>query len=59
MADFKPSFPYSTPVELLIPVYTQTATGTSKTYPSNGIRINCSFKTYGGTEANTKYAFLF
>ena len=57
MADFKPSFPYSTPVELLIPVYTQTATGTSKTYPAKGIRINCSFKTFGGTEANTKYAF--
>ena len=51
MADFKPAFPYSTAIELLIPTYS-TVKGTKvKTYPSQGIRLNCSFKTYGGTES--------
>lgn len=50
MAEFKPSFPYTTPVDLLIPTYT-TVKGTKvKAFPSSGIRLNCSFKTYGGTE---------
>lgn len=51
MADFKPAFPYSTAIELLIPTY-ETVKGTKvKTYPEEGIRLNCSFKTYGGTES--------
>ena len=52
MAEFKPALPYATPIELLIPTY-QTIKGvTKKVYPENGIRLNCSFKTYGGTEQN-------
>ena len=51
MADFKPAFPYSTAIELLIPTYS-TVKGTKvKTDPAQGIRLNCSFKTYGGTES--------
>jgi hypothetical protein len=51
MAFFKPSFPYSTAAELLIPSYS-TVKGTEvKSFPVSGIRIDCSFKTYGGMEA--------
>ena len=52
MADFKPAFPYSTAIELLIPTYTTVKGNKVKTYPTQGIRLNCSFKTYGGTETN-------
>lgn len=57
MADFSPSFPYSTPIELLIPA-TEIIKGTPvKTYPANGIRLNCSWKTYGGTETTQNGLF--
>lgn len=52
MAGFKPALPYAAPLALLIPTY-RTAKGTPvKAYPKpeEGIRINGSFKTYGGTE---------
>ena len=51
MADFKPAFPYSTAIELLIPTYSTVKGQRVKTYPATGIRLNCSFKTYGGTES--------
>ena len=47
---FTPSMPYSTAAELLIPTYTTIKGVPTKTYPAKGLRINCSFKTYGGTE---------
>ena len=50
MADFKPRFPYSTAIKLLIPTYTTSKGVSVKSYPQTGIRLNCSFKTYGGTE---------
>jgi len=50
MADFKPSYPYNTAIELLFPVYTEELTVLQKTYPATGIYLSCSFKTYGGTE---------
>lgn len=50
MAAFKPSLPYAVPVELLIPEYSTKKGVKQKTYPVDGIRINCSFRTYGGTE---------
>lgn len=50
MANFKPSMPYSVAIELLIPTYSKEKGETVKTYPTTGSRINCSFKTYGGTE---------
>lgn len=53
MADFKPSFPFSTPIELLIPSYATKKGVRVKVFPEKGIRLNCSFKTYGGTETTT------
>lgn len=47
---FKPSMPYSTPIELFIPTYTKSKGVTKKNYPEQGIRLNCSFRTYGGTD---------
>ena len=52
MADFKPSFPYSTAAELMIPTYVKKKGVKSKVFTETGIRINVSFKTYGGTETN-------
>lgn len=57
MAEFKPAFPYSTAVELLIPTYTTKKGVTTKTFQTTGVRINCSFKTYGGTETTTNDVF--
>lgn len=55
---FKPNFPYSTAIELLIPTYNVVKGVRVKSYPSEGVRLNCSFKTYGGTdtEVNGVYA---
>lgn len=53
MADFKPAFPYSTAIELLIPTYTTVKGVQVKKFPDEGIQINCSFKTYTGTETTT------
>ena len=53
---FRPNYPYSTPIELLIPNGTTTIKGTTKKlFPKagEGVVINCSFKTYGGTETTT------
>lgn len=50
MADFKPSLPYTTAIELLIPTSTTKKGVLLKSFPEHGIRLNCSFKTYGGTE---------
>lgn len=46
---YKPNSPYTTPIELYIPTLTQSKGVTVKAY-GEGIRLNCSFKTYGGTE---------
>lgn len=53
MADFTPSFPYITPMRLLIPEVTVVKGVSKKIYPaiSNGIPFNASFKTFGGTES--------
>lgn len=50
MKTYKPSFPFSTAIELLIPTYSTSKGVTKKTFPEEGIRLNCSFKTFGGTE---------
>ena len=57
MADFKPAFPFSTPIELLIPSYTKQKGARVKTFPSVGIQLYCSWKTYGGTETTTNDLF--
>lgn len=46
---YRPSEPYSTPVELFNPTYETVKGVTKKVYELVDI-INCSFKTYGGTE---------
>ena len=51
MAEFKPSLPYNTPIELLTPTYETVKGVLKKIYPAGGERLNCSFKTYGGTES--------
>jgi hypothetical protein len=53
MADFKPAFPFDTPIWLLIPTYTKKKGVTVKTFPDSGVLLYCSFKTYGGTEITT------
>lgn len=57
MADFKPSFPYSTAIELLIPTYATVKGVPTKTFPETGIQLFCSFKTYMGTETTTNDLF--
>lgn len=48
---YRPSEPFSTPVELLNVAETKTVKGVDKNiYPDSGELIYCSFKTYGGTE---------
>lgn len=49
MAKFKPALPYTTAIELFIPTYTSSKGVKGKSYPQQGVRLNCSFKTYGGT----------
>lgn len=53
MAGFTPAFPYTTPAELLIPTYSSEKGTQVKTFPAQGIRINVSFRSFGGTETNT------
>lgn len=50
MAAFKPSLPYTVPIELLIPTYV-TSKGVKTKEWGEGIRLNCSFKSFGGTES--------
>ena len=52
MAQYKPSTPFSTPLMLLVPTYTDAYGVDKKIYPAieEGILIFGSFKTYGGTE---------
>lgn len=50
MAEFKPSFPYNTPIKLLIPTYKTIKGVRKKVFPEDGDLLWCSFKTYGGSE---------
>ena len=61
MVNFNPALPYTTPILLLIPTYTTEKGVPVKKYDeSNGIKIFCSWKTYGGTETtqNDLYTVL-
>lgn len=49
---FRANLPYTTPIELYIPTLT-TSKGVTKKVFDKGIRLNCSFKSYGGTEITT------
>lgn len=48
---YRAELPYTTAIELLIPTYENIKGVRTKVWPEEGIRLNCSFKTYGGTEA--------
>lgn len=52
MRSFKPNFPFSTRIELFIPTLVTKKGVPTKTYPEKGIELNCSFRTYGGTETS-------
>lgn len=47
---YRPSGPFSTPMELLIPTKSKIKGTTAKTYPENGETIFGRFRTFGGTE---------
>ena len=48
---YRPTEPFTTVLELYNPTYTEVKGVTVKTYPETPTdTINCSFKTYGGTE---------
>lgn len=50
MSEYRPQFPFSTPLYLLIPAYETVKGVTVKKYPKDGFLFFASFKTYGGTE---------
>ena len=50
MLDFKAHGPYTTPVELLKPTITVVKGVRKKVYPLTGYKINCTVRTFGGTE---------
>lgn len=50
MASFKLSGPLTVPMFLFIPTTTRSKGVLKKTYPETGIRINGTFRTFGGTE---------
>lgn len=54
---YTPAFPFTVAAELLIPTYATAKGVLTKTYPEHGARINCAFRTYGGTERNTNDAY--
>ena len=52
MANYRPNLPFSTPLVLLKPTYTQVNGVKTKVLPeiADGVMIYGTFKTYGGTE---------
>lgn len=58
MKAYMPNFPFSTRIELYIPTLDKKKGVTVKEWPEEGIPLNCSFQTYGGTETtiNDVYA---
>lgn len=47
---YRPNSPFTVPMFLLVPTTTTAKGSTKNTYPETGLRINCSFRTFGGTE---------
>lgn len=52
MSSFKPNFPFTTAISVLKPTYTTSHGVVKKNFVSSGTILNCSFKTYGGSENN-------
>ena len=58
---YKPKEPFTTVLELYNPIYTMVMGVTTKVFPKTPTDIiNCSFKTYGGTEStvNDVYSLI-
>lgn len=47
---YRPNSPFTVPMWLFIPTTTTAKGSTKNVYPETGLRINCSFRTFGGTE---------
>lgn len=47
---YRPNSPFTVPMFLLVPTTTTAKGSTKNTYPETGVRINCIFRTFGGTE---------
>ena len=47
---YRPSSPFVVSMFLYIPTTTTAKGSTKNTYPETGEQINCSFRTFGGTE---------
>lgn len=59
MRTYRPSFPYSTVIELFSPTIVDKGKGVRvKEYPQEAIRLNCSFQTYGGTETTVNDLYI-
>lgn len=52
MRTYKPKFPYSTRIQLFVPTLEEKKGVPVKVWPEEGVELNCSFQTYGGTETN-------
>lgn len=58
MRRYKPQTPYTTPIELYIPTYMTKKGVRVKSYPSQGVRLNCSWKSYGGTDTTINNMYV-
>lgn len=58
MAAYKPSGPFVVPIQLFIPTVMPVKGVNKKTYPANGILINGTFRTFGGTERTVNDLFV-
>lgn len=50
MAEYRPSGPFNVLLYVLIPTIVTIKGSSKKVYPETGEPINCTFKTFGGTE---------
>ena len=53
MANYKPTGPFNVPMLLYVPTSAEAKGSAKKIYPSEGVMIFCSFRTFGGTENTT------
>ena len=55
---YKPNFPFSTPLMLLIPETVTIKGVQKKRYPDDGEVFYCSFRTFGGTETESNSVYI-
>jgi len=54
---YRPNVAFTTPIMILKPVYTSSHGVVKKTFAESGDIINCSFKTYGGSESTNNNVY--